>query len=83
MIKYSMYIWMNMLITESMSATGLPSVLHTTWNYRRKSNCFRNRTCKNSEILLLRLYAITHVESVSESVDICSSKLVLLVLTGP
>lgn len=36
---------------DEMSPAGSPSARHTTWNYRRKSNCFRNRTCKNSEIL--------------------------------
>lgn len=44
--------------------TGLPFALHTTWNFRKKSRCFRNRTCKESCTSLLYFYVIIHVNKV-------------------
>ena len=46
-----------------LSPTGLPSALHTTWSYRRRSNCFRNRTCKTTPCVTLICRCLTPVKA--------------------
>lgn len=53
-----------------MSPAGSPSARHTTWNYRRKSNCFRNRTCKSSEILSILICNNVYIYEVFLTVNV-------------
>lgn len=51
--------WIYWILNQCLCTIGLRSALHTTWNYRRKSKCSRNRTCKSSEMLIIHIYEVS------------------------